>query len=174
MSDIGFEIDGKTYEIIMPSAFDLDEAEIFYSHTGFPIEDIWLENLGFNEMRKRKGFLGALAHIAYRRGNTQLTDDEIKNTIGKQNRIELFGSLLGALSVDDPESEDPKAQAGEPTSSSPTLSETGSRPNGTPEAASSSGDSSMRSSDEPDVPLETIGTTASAGVPVSGHLRPVA
>ena len=174
MSDQGFEIDGKTYPLALPSTFDMDEAQIFFDHTGFVVEEIWLNDLGWADLGKKPGFLAALAHIAYRRGNETSGSDEIKLTIGKQNRLALFGSMLGALTPE-PVSEDPNpSSVPDETNSSPTSSETASNPNGTEKEPAPSGLSSRTSSDQPEGVLATIGTSALDGDATSGHLRPVA
>lgn len=109
VSDKVFEINGTGYEIALPSTFDMDEAQVFYDYTGFVVEEIWLKDLGWDELGGRPGFLNALLHISYQRGNPELSSDDIKASIGKLNRIEMFGSLLNAILPDEPaESEEGK------------------------------------------------------------------
>ena len=171
----GFEIDGKPYPLAMPSTFDMDEAQVFFDYTGFVVEEIWLSDLGWSDLGKRPGFLAALAHIAYRRGNENEQNDAIRLVIGKQNRLALFGSMLNALTPDEPVSEDPnELSVPDETSSSATSSETASSPNGTAKEPEGSGESSKTSSDQRGGDLATIGTSVSGGDPMLGHLRPVA
>ena len=170
----GFEIDGKPYPLAMPSTFDMDEAQIFFDYTGFVVEEIWLSDLGWSDLGKRPGFLAALAHISYRRGNENEQNEAIRLVIGKQNRLALFGSMLNALTPDEP-SEDPnQLSVPDETSSSATSSETDSSPNGTAKEPEGSGESSKTSSGQQVGDLATIGTSGSDGDPMLGHLRPVA
>ena len=81
MTDTGFEIDGKSYEVALPSTFDMDEAQIFYEYTGFVVEEIWLG--GGEDLTRRPGFLAALAHISFRRGNETAENDEIRMSPSK-------------------------------------------------------------------------------------------
>lgn len=113
-----FEINGAPYEIALPSTFDMDESQIFHDYTGFVVEEIWLNDLGWNDLGKRPGFLTALVHISYRRQNDDVTDAEIKSLIGKQNRLEMFGSLLTAILPDDEPAESEEGKELEPVATS--------------------------------------------------------
>jgi len=172
VTDTGFEIDGKSYEVALPSTFDMDEAQIFYEYTGFVVEEIWLG--GGEDLTRRPGFLAALAHISFRRGNETAENDEIRMVVGKQNRLELFGSLLEAVQPEPVVSEDPKEPSPDTTNSSATLSETASSQNGTEKEPDSSGKSSAPSSVPQVVALGTTGISESDGDHTSDHLRPVA
>lgn len=174
MTDPGFTIDGVPYEMPLPSSFDIDEAEIYFKYTGFVLEEIWLDDLGWDQLKTRPGFVPALAHVAYRRANPGASFDEVRVVIGKQNRYELVGSWISSLMPDDEPSEDPKEPvSGDPTRPSATSSETESKPGKTTSPSESSGPGSTTSSGEPVVEHEITGTFESDGPAVSVPLKRV-
>lgn len=173
MAEAGFKIDGVVYEMPLPSSFDIDEAEIYFKYTGVVLEEIWLENVGWDELKTRPGFVPAFAHVAYRRAHPNAGYDDIRVVVGRQNRYELVGSWIASL-ADDESSEDPKEQTtDDPTRPSPTSSETESKPGKTTSHSESSGPDSMTRSEPPVVEHETTGTSVSDGQPTSVPLRQV-
>ena len=172
MADAGFKIDGQVYEMPLPSSFDIDEAEIYFKYTGVVLEEIWLENIGWNELKTRPGFVPAFAHVAYRRAHPEVGYDDARVVVGRQNRYELVGSWIASL-ADDDASEDPKATSDEQTKPSPTSSETGSKPGNPTLPPESSGPGSTKSSVPPVVARGTTGTSGSDGPATSVPLRQV-
>lgn len=174
MADAGFKIDGVVYEMPLPSSFDIDEAEIYFKYTGVVLEEIWLENIGWDELKTRPGFVPAFAHIAYRRAHPGTGYDDVRVVVGRQNRYELVGSWIASLADDDESSEDPKAQTNDaPTRPSPTLSGIDSKPGKTTLQPESSGLGSTTPSAQPDGERVTTGTSGSDGQAMSVPLRQV-
>lgn len=174
MADAGFKIDGVVYEMPLPSTFDIDEAEIYFKYTGVVLEEIWLENIGWDELKTRPGFVPAFAHVAYRRAHPGTGYDDVRVVVGRQNRYELVGSWIASLADEDESSEDPKAPTtADLTRPSPTSSETDLKPGRTSWLPESSGqDSTMRSAPLDGEP-ESTGTSASGSDQVSVPLRQV-
>lgn len=173
MADAGFKIDGVVYEMPLPSSFDMDEAEIYFKYTGLVVEEFWLENVGWDELKKRPGFIAALAHIAYRRQHPDANYDDVRVVVGRQNRYELVGSWISSL-LDEPDgSEDPKAENPAPDKQSRISSETESKRGKTTSPAESSGEPSTTRSGQQDGGPATTGTPGSDGQPGSVPLRQV-
>ena len=173
MSDerAGFEIDGVFYEVPLPSSFDLDEAKVFYETTGFVVEAIWLEDLGFADLMKREGFLTALVVIAYRRANQDASIDDIRARVGKVNRQQLFVSMVASMTAG---LEEPDKGKGEGTTSVPNESSTSSSSESkTSEQRNSerSGELSTTSSVPRVVALGTTGTIESGTLSTSVPIR---
>lgn len=172
LTDVGFNIGGTFYEVPLPHTFDIDECGIYYRYTGHVVEAIWLDDKPVADLFYTDGFLPALVHIAYRRAHPEVEDDAVKALVGKQNRLELFGAMVGGL-LGEPEDEDPKAQATTESDASwkPSNDQKPSTPNG---SESSSGRHSMTSSVPPVVARGTTGIIGSDTPSASDRLRPVA
>lgn len=171
----GFEINGETYEVPMPSTFDMDEAQVFYDYTGWVVEEIWLGDLDWAEIGRKPGFLSALVHIAYRRAHEEEADADIKALVGKQNRLSLFGAMLTAAMPDEEDKEgNPEAPQDGASNSSQTLNETDLKQSGTETQPDPSGKTSKQSSAERGNVRAITGTTGSDGQSTLAPLTPAA
>lgn len=105
----GFMIDGNLYEVPDMGSFNMDEAQTLYDYSGLSLEDFVQpddETEDETKERERKlrnpGFLRALMHIAYQRGNPTERPTKVKALIGAANIVTALGSLSG----DEPDPED--------------------------------------------------------------------
>lgn len=155
----GFSLDGQVYPIPTLDSFNLDETIVLYDYCGLTMEDFAPageedDPEEYERDRRKKmshpGFLKALLHVAYARGNPKLPAGRVKAVVGQANFISSVEDLLETGEED--EAVDPTQ---EPTSelepSSPRSSEGSSESSGTP---------SSSDSDAPVVhPLPSTGTT---------------
>ncbi len=108
-AETGFMIDGTMYEVPDMGTFTMDEAQTLYDYSGLGLEDFASpEDETDDDMKERErklrnpGFLRALMHIAYQRGNPQERSARVKALIGAANIISALENLAG----DEPEAED--------------------------------------------------------------------
>lgn len=99
-TDTGFMISGRLYPVPDMGTFTMDEAQILYDYSGLGLEDFAApEDEDPEETRERRrrlrnpGFLRALMHIAYQRGNPDIRPARIKALIGNANVIAAFEHL---------------------------------------------------------------------------------
>lgn len=163
---IGFEIDGKFYELPLLGTFDMDENRIFKRQTGLNAEDAWLGlqddgEMSFHELFRTDGFLESMVHIAYRREHPDIESHQIERMIGKLNRMELFASFVTSLSQEEEAPLQTSGSTSEPERSSP--SEKLSRLPTSSSREETSGSSSETSSELPDAGPGSTGTIGSGG-----------
>lgn len=103
-AETGFMIDGSLYEMPSLDTFTMEEAQILYDYSGLGLEDFALEDDDdeFAVKLKNPGFLRALMHIAYRRGNPKQPDGKVRKLIGAVNLIEAHAHLAGGEDDADP------------------------------------------------------------------------
>lgn len=102
----GFDIEGKTYPVPTLDTFDMDEAQVLYDYAGLGLEDFGPahpeatdEEKEANEQEilqkaKNPAFKKALLHVAYARGNPELTSAQVKAAVGKVNILQATLALL--------------------------------------------------------------------------------
>lgn len=166
----GFLIAGKVYEVPGLDSLTLDEAELLYEQSGLAQEDFAQEADETDEehearvakMVRHPGFLGALARIAFQRGNPTVKPGQVRVILGKVNRIELFSTLGQAEEEPD---EIPLVLTSEPNESSPS----GSRESesSTKDSPESSGSGLENGSGGPAGEVVNIGTSRSATSSIS-------
>jgi hypothetical protein len=165
-AETGFMIDGSLYEMPSLDSFTMDEAQVLYDYSGLTIEDFAAPedakpnaqgdyDLDEDQQQKMRnpGFMRALLHVAYQRGNPRMSHAKVKTLVGGVNVLALFEQLAGQQEGD---AEDPPALTTEPAPSSQSDSVVWSE---------SSGDGSARSSDRPAVQprrITTIGSDTSS------------
>ncbi len=108
-AETGFMIDGNMYEVPDMGTFTMDEAQTLYDYSGLGLEDFASpEDESDDDLRDRErklrnpGFLRALMHIAYQRGNPAERPGKVKALIGAANIIAALENLAG----DEPAVED--------------------------------------------------------------------
>jgi hypothetical protein len=155
-AETGFMIDGTLYEVPGLDTLTMDEAQVLYDYSGLTLEDFIPEDPArpdeqSDDLRaklKNPGFLRALMHIAYQRGNPSLSGVKVKTLIGS-------ASMIGAVEHLQESGEDdalPPASTTEPDGSSPRSSVV---------SSVSSGGGSSDGSDVPAVPPEATTTMRS-------------
>lgn len=158
-AETGFMIDGALYEVPSLDTFTMDEAQVLYDYSGLTIEDFAaLEDEDENEQvdrLKNPGFMRALMHIAYQRGNEKLAPAKVKALIGAANLLSSYEHL--AVGEDDAL---PPESTTEPEQQSLRSSVEQNEP---------SGDGSTKSSDGQVVPLEPITTLGSGTSSTATH-----
>lgn len=159
--ETGFKVDGKTYEVPALNSFDMDEAQILYDYSGLTLEDFLQpdpedgdEALAAHEQTirqkmKNPGFLRALLHVAYRRGNRKLPESRIKDVVRAMNHAEVFLDFAMSYAGDD---DDPPAQES-------TSEHDESSPRSSVDSNENTGKDSTSDSDEPVANLAHIGPT---------------
>ena len=106
-AETGFMIDGTLYEVPDLGSFTMDEIQVLYDYSSLTLEDfIEGENETADEAEARElklrnpGFMRALMHVAYQRGNNKLPTGRVKQIIGSANVITAL-ETLGELEVED-------------------------------------------------------------------------
>lgn len=169
-----FVIDGEDFPFpLLLEGFTMDEARIFFSYAGFPLEDLIV--LDFDALDdderaelRRKGndpsTLAGLMHIAYLRGKPNAKESAIRKIVGSTDFFTAVSKFVAA-----------EEEAGEVPPTEPQKSEPL-----TPSSEGSSGDSTTTSGDGSDrssgAPVETprrIGTSALGMSPTSRPIRQV-
>jgi len=120
---MAFLIDGQEYEWPTLDSFDIDEAELLYTATGFGLEDLVFdpEEPNAEDVAKRlirPATLKALARIAYSRQHPDIPADVVLEKAGKVNMSEAVMALLAIEETD----VDPPVSTSEPSRSSETSS----------------------------------------------------
>jgi len=158
-AETGFMIDGALYEVPSLDTFTMDEAQVLYDYSGLTIEDFAvLEDEDENEQvdrLKNPGFMRALMHIAYQRGNEKLAPAKVRALIGSANLLSSYEHL--AVGEDDAL---PPESTTEPEQQLLKSSVEQNEP---------SGDGSTKSSDGQVVPLEPITTLGSGTSSTATH-----
>ena len=137
----GFEIDGRDYPI--PSVFQLTmgEAQVLFDYSGYTLEDFVPPIPGepddkrIGQMRN-PAFKRAMVHIAYQRGNPDVSRDEIGRLIDGVQMLDMTAAMYG----DDKTDPTPASQSEQPSSNG----------NETPSMNGSSGRRSPARSDLPE------------------------
>jgi len=89
----GFTIDGERYPVPVIGSFDMDEAEILYDATGYVLSDFMLNGPDGKpsderideliRMLENPKLLRVLLYVAYRRGNRDVKDQQIREAVGR-------------------------------------------------------------------------------------------
>lgn len=122
-----FTIDGTEYPIPSLVSFTMDEAEVFYTANGYPVEDLWPvpaeddhEGLRVRLAQLRHpSVTRALLHVAYVRGNPGATSKKVGEVVGE---VRLIDALLAYIPNDDDDEREkpiPLDTTSEPDASSP-------------------------------------------------------
>lgn len=155
-AETGFLIDGTLYEVPSFDTFTLDEAQILYDYAGLTLEEFVPAEDGPGEQErqadldrklKNPGFIRALMHVAYQRGNPKLSPQRVKALVGAANVFEALEKLA--------------AEEGDALPPASTTGPDGSSPTSSVASSESSGDGSPASSAAPVVPLPPTTTSAS-------------
>lgn len=163
-AETGFQIDGTLYEVPDMGTLTMDEAQVLYDYSGLTIEDFigpedeTPEDEQARERRLRNpGFMRALMHIAYQRGNPTIRATRVRQLVGGANVIAALETLVG----DGPEEADaaPLGSMSEPSGSSPSGS-LENKPSSKPRPELP-GNDSPTSTDEPGVILRPTGGSRS-------------
>lgn len=125
-AETGFNIDGNFYEVPPLDSFDMDEAQVLYDYSGLALEDFISppdntpeDDLSAREQRlKNPGFVRALIHIAYQRGNPDMKPSAVKDAVGHANMLDAY-TAMASVALEDGEPEVPPALTSEPPGSSP-------------------------------------------------------
>lgn len=154
----GFVIDGQEYPIPALDTFDIDESILLYEYSGLTLEDFAPASDDEDEDEvaeqraqkvKHPGFLKALLHVAYSRGNPTAKPARVQAVVGAANLIEVVEQLIAEEG--DEESPPAPALTIEPTLSSPKSSDDSTESSGT--------DSLIDSDPQDEVQLDPIGIT---------------
>lgn len=155
-TESGFNIDGEIYPVPSLESFDMDEAQVLYDYCGITLEDFAPAHPNATEEEqeeheasvaakvKNPGFWRAMMHIAYARGNPDMSPARVKALIGKAKLLETLETLAT-------EEEDADPQTGFPSEPS-RLSDSEQ-----PSPRSDSGSPSPNGSDRPDETPEATG-----------------
>ena len=157
----GIEINGERYEIPTLDTIDLDEERILYVYADAVLQDFADPHPEWNEDDKRAyevaqlrkirnpDFKRALAHIAYRRRNPELSDDDIQQALGKISALAMDRALIRG-SDDDPPAQSSQSEPEKPSDTA------------TPLRLTASGSDTETSSEHPEEIPAATGTTESA------------
>lgn len=122
----GFEIDGTHYEIPSLNTLTLDEEEILYRYADCVVQDFvpahpdWddqttaAHNFLLNQRVRNPRLKGTLAYLAYRRKNTDVTEEEGMQIVSQVNALALDVAML---SPEDDESPPAQSSQSEPSHS---------------------------------------------------------
>jgi hypothetical protein len=102
----GFRIDGKLYEVPTLDTYSMDEAQVLYDYAGLGLEDFvepddeapeevraeFLRTL--SQKLKNPQFLRSIIHVAYQRGNPEMTRGQVEAVVGAINHMAAFGDFL--------------------------------------------------------------------------------
>ncbi len=128
-----FVIEGKDYEVPETDSLTMGDATVIYDYTGLGLDQI-------DEGVRHPGLLAAFMHIAYKRGNPDAAEADVKAMVANTRIV----SALEKVDGDD---------AGPPDlTTKPSRRSSGGKPK-------SSGDDSQTSSDEPDAAPSPTGTS---------------
>lgn len=160
-----FVIDGNDYPSPLLETLDMAERRVLYDLSGIVQEDFVRDEDEETEdehtervrkLTRHPGFMEALMHIAYARGNPGLKRDKVQAVIDRTNFMEAVEKWA------DTEAEEgdalPPVRTSEPDATSPSSSL---------ERPPSSGSGSTNGSDEPVKTPESIGTSKSPTSPTS-------
>lgn len=176
MSDTGFMIDGKQYPVPGIPDMDMDELQIVYDACGITLQG-WAKRESENDSDRREWDEGvsspkwmmALLHIAYQRGNPDVSAADVAKLVRKVKWLEATLPMLTAEEEAEPET--PLADPTEPAPSSSTGPP--SRQSSSEATPSTLPNDSSTSSDEPEVAPETTGITGSGSDADADRLRRV-
>lgn len=116
-AETGFLIDANMYEIPSIDTFNLDEAQILYDYCGLTIEDFDEIDEGDPKF-KNPGFIRALMHIAFQRGNPTISTARVETLVGSANLLSTYEQLVEANAAALAEAEQEEADALPPASTS--------------------------------------------------------
>ena len=116
-TEAGFTIDGKVYAIPTLDSLTMDEAQVLFEYSGLTVEDfagieideeLDVEQLDPEQLEQLKrmrnpGFLRALLHIAYARGNPALGRKRVERLVGDVNMLDAMIELAEQNAGDDGE-----------------------------------------------------------------------
>ena len=105
----GFKIDDLIYPMPALDTLNVDEAQVLYDYSKLTIEDFVkpeeLDDDEFEELLKPKlrnpGFMRALMHIAYQRGNPRYPAGKVRDAVGSANLISAVESLADTAERED-------------------------------------------------------------------------
>jgi hypothetical protein len=135
MAETGFEIDGKVYEVPRLETFDLDEEQILFdvagvvqldfvpAHPDASDEEKALVQRSMMAQIRDPRFKRALAHIAYRRRNPDVSFHEVQERMGKINALDAELAILGGGEDDPPPESSPSEPKSATSSSGPSSNE---------------------------------------------------
>ena len=160
----GFMVNGTVYPIPAFDTFDLDEAQVLYDYAGLGLEDFAVDLEDTEQVAeatqklKNPGFLRALVHIAYRRGNPDIKPADVKAAAAAVNYLDVFVAAIGqAADADPPVSEEQTSEDKRSSSEGSSSSESE-----MPPPAANGGSVSPASSGERGSGRRTTGTGVSA------------
>lgn len=126
--EAGFLIDGAEYPIPNVWDFDADEEQILWDYTGLVLADFIrvdpeaedAERLEAERKRRllHPGLTRTYLHVAYRRGNRDVKDAEIRRLIGTVKRLEAMERIFAEDDADPPA---PTVTTTTPDESSPSV-----------------------------------------------------
>jgi hypothetical protein len=156
-AETGFLIDGKVYEVPSLDSLDMDERRVMFDLCGLVQEDFVREededeaehDARVSRQMRHPGFMEALMHVAYQRGNPTVKRQKVQMVISKTNYFEAVSTMVGA---EEDTEEVPLGLTSEPDKPSS---------NSTTDAPTSSGDGSSNGSDQPDRSPEPTGAMRS-------------
>lgn len=145
------QIDGRDYPV--PTVFELTmgEAQVLFDYSGYTLEDFVPPVPGEPDDKRLRqvrdpAFKRAMVHIAYRRGNPDMPDDQVRQLVDGVQMLDVTAAMMGDDDEPDPTPVSPNEQ---PTSSGDDKQSTN----------ASSGRPSPTSAVQPDVIPATIGAT---------------
>jgi len=115
----GFLINGEHYEVPTLDTITLDEERVLYLYADCVVQDFlpahpdWSEDEKVLHIRevlakvRNPAFKKALAHIAYKRRNSEVADAEIQDALGNLNALDVDIALLRG-DVEDPQTDSQK------------------------------------------------------------------
>ena len=166
-NDTGFLIEGKLYPVPTMDSLTMAERRVMYDLSGITQEDFVREedesdedlDARVNRLTRHPGFMEALMHVAYQRGNPNLRRDKVQFVIDQTNYNEAVAALAATAPEEDTD-QPPLALTSEPDESSPRSSlESVSL---TKPSSESGGSVSTNGSDLPAGIREPTGTSRSA------------
>lgn len=156
----GFMLEGRVYEVPSLDSFSLDESIVLYDYSKLTMQDFAPPGEDddpeeYEAAREEKmahpGFLKALLHIAYQRGNPDAKPAKVKAVVGQANFVEAVEPMLD---------EEEEGEEGSPPDPESTSELGPSSPRSSGDSSGSSGMPSPTDSDSPDAALvPSTGTT---------------
>lgn len=95
-----FTIEGADYPIPQLASLTLDEAVVFYRHTGFPVEELWAKPADVKararmlDRLRDPAVVKAMLHVAVRRGHPDMPDTDIETVVGQVKLMDALTQLL--------------------------------------------------------------------------------
>lgn len=172
--ETGFKIQDRIYPVPAIDTFTFDELETLHAYSGLTIGD-WGRQFtdegspAWEKGSQTPGFQMALLHVAYRRGNPDMPNDEVRSLVRDLVWLDVVEPMLTAEAGEAPlatsgQTNEADRSSGNSPSGNESSTEPGKQPSGTSSPNGSETDANQAA---------PTGTSGSATSPTSPPLRQV-